>query len=283
MTWAASFDVENWYDASLAGVSAAGSGEDVVGESAAVLDLLAVHDARATFFVLGEVAEAHPALIRRIAEGGHEIACHGWDHRPLTAHSASSLRTGLDRARGLLQDLSGQSVVGYRAPTWSLGGRTAWAVGCLVEAGFTYSSSVFPLRTPIYGCPAAPRVPFLLCTRGAEILEIPPAVAEGALGRWPVAGGIYWRLFPHAIVQRAFRASETPPVAYLHPWEISPFVQEGVRGVPVATRWTLTLGRRRGRRLLEALLAAGGAMRLDGLAVRTGREPVWDMGTEASG
>jgi len=268
-----SIDVEHWYDATLARRPVAAEPEFARREVAAVLELLARHGAKATFFVLGALARELPASVREIAAAGHEVGCHGLRHDLLWQLGEERLRREGREARELLQDLTGQAVLGYRAATWSLDGRTPWAPAALWDLGFRYDSSVFPLRTPLYGVARAPRAPYRLAAGAGELIELPPAV-RGVLGLGlPVAGGIYWRVLPAPLVAAALRRGG-PGVLYAHPWEVAPAGWALPGDTGVVARLSLLVGRRHLRRVLEHLLTHGEfgplgayARELDGVAL----------------
>jgi polysaccharide deacetylase family protein (PEP-CTERM system associated) len=153
---------------------------------------------RGTFFVVGEVAAAEPGLIREVAAGGHEIALHSYDHKPLTAITPARFRDDTVRGRALLEDLIGQAVQGYRAPIFSLTPASRWAVGILAELGFHYSSSVLAARHPLYGYPGLPTVPFQW---PEGLLEIPAPLARLGPARLPYLGGFYLRYLPLPLIQ----------------------------------------------------------------------------------
>lgn len=190
--------------------------------TAALLDLLDETGARGTFFILGEVAEAAPRLVREIASRGHEVASHGQSHRDLEALGPRGVLTEARRARAALQDASGQAVPGFRAPFFSLTPRTAWAAAVIAEAGHGYSSSVLPARGFLHGHPAAPRRPFLWPLEGGEgLLELPVPLARLGPARLPFLGGMYLRYLPPWDL-RAMSARLEGPLAwsYCHPYDI---------------------------------------------------------------
>lgn len=212
---------------------------------------------KATFFVVGQVACTHPQLVRRIAQGGHEVASHSWDHRRLHSHTPTSFRKDLYVCRDALEQASGQPVVGYRAPTFSIIAQHAWAIDVLADEGYLYDSSIFPVRHDRYGVPKAPRAPFLVSGHSREILEIPPATMR--LWRWnlPAGGGGYFRLFPLAVLRRALRqirATCSPSVAmlYFHPWEFDPDQLRMPLGRVNSFRTYVGIGKSRAR-LLELI------------------------------
>lgn len=191
-----------------------------------LLEVLAEFESRSTFFIVGQIAQTHPKLVRDIAEAGHEVACHSWDHQRVHRLNREEFREDVRRAKGELESAAGQPVLGYRAPTFSITRETAWAIDVLSEEGMTYDSSVFPVHHDRYGVPDAPRVPFL--ARGDErtLLELPP-VTYSLLGKnLPTAGGGYFRLFPSSIIRASIRQTlGNPlglPVLYFHPWEFDP-------------------------------------------------------------
>lgn len=191
-----------------------------------ILELLAAHNAGATFFVLGWVARREPEVVRKIAAAGYEIASHGMDHRMVHLLSKDDFRADIRQSKSLLEDLSGRAVLGYRAPTFSITRRTAWALDVLAEEGFGYDSSIFPIRHDRYGVPDAPCRPFRAKgPGGAEILEIPPLTLRVLGMNMPVGGGGYLRLLPSHVLAHAIRKAQwqnQPGMIYLHPWEFDP-------------------------------------------------------------
>lgn len=191
-----------------------------------ILELLAQHKVRATFFVLGWVARREGDLVRRIARAGHEIASHGQSHRRLFHLDPRQFRQELRDSRAALQDLSGQAVVGYRAPTFSITHQTAWALDVLAEEGFSYDSSIFPVHHDRYGVPEAPRWAHRATgPAGGQVVEIPPLTGRLLGVNLPLAGGGYLRLLPAGWVGRALRSAAENDrwgMIYLHPWELDP-------------------------------------------------------------
>jgi polysaccharide deacetylase family protein (PEP-CTERM system associated) len=189
-----------------------------------ILDLFAQRQIKATFFVLAWVAERHPALVRRMAAEGHEVASHGYAHRRVTQQSPREFRDDVTRAKSILEDIVGEPVTGYRAPSYSIGATTLWALDVLESAGYRYSSSVFPIRHDLYGMPAAPRFPFHPTAGG--LLEIPVTTVRLAGRTWPCGGGGYFRLLPYEpfkwALKRVNRNDRHAGVFYFHPWEIDP-------------------------------------------------------------
>jgi polysaccharide deacetylase family protein (PEP-CTERM system associated) len=182
---------------------------------------------RATFFVLGWVAERYPQLIRDIAARGHEIACHGYSHRLVYEQSPEEFRVESLQSKKLLEDITGSAVLGYRAASYSIVRESLWALDILADLGFVYDSSIFPVRHDRYGIPNAERVPHLMSTQnGKSIVEWPLATATILGCRLPVAGGGYFRLLPYWLsrwgLESINRRELRPFVFYLHPWEIDP-------------------------------------------------------------
>ncbi|MGE3396239.1 MAG: XrtA system polysaccharide deacetylase [Sphingomonas sp.] len=189
-----------------------------------VLSLFAEAGVTATFFTLGWVAKRHPALIRRIADAGHEVASHGWDHKRVFAMTADEFRADLDRTRKVLEHTSGQRVTGYRAPSFSIDARTPWAHQVLAEEGYVYSSSVAPVAHDHYGWRSAPRFAWRPI-EGAELIELPVTTIEIGARRMAAGGGGFFRLLPYFVSDLAVRRvnrEARPAIFYFHPWEIDP-------------------------------------------------------------
>lgn len=196
----------------------------VEGNTLRMLELLAELGVRATFFVLGWVAERWPHLVRDIARAGHEIACHGYAHRLVYKLGRDGFEADVARARRVLEDCLGARVSGFRAASWSIVAGTLWALDVLVEQGFRYDSSIFPIRHDIYGIPGFSRFPVRLRCAAGEILEIPPSTVQFLGQNWPVAGGGYLRLLPYRFTRwsicRINRRDGAPAMVYVHPWEL---------------------------------------------------------------
>lgn len=197
-----------------------------------ILQLLADRKLRATFFILGWVAKRHPHLVRSIARAGHEIASHGMSHTMLTRLSPAQFRDEIDTSRKILQDITGQNVIGYRAPTFSVVRRTAWAFRQLLAAGYRYDSSVYTVHHDRYGVPDAPPRPHMALTQivdatasSTAILEIPPLTMPLGPLQLPIGGGGYLRLLPVRLMALAINRCQRrglPAMIYLHPWELDP-------------------------------------------------------------
>jgi polysaccharide deacetylase family protein (PEP-CTERM system associated) len=199
----------------------------VVATTERLLDILDRERIRATFFVLGWVAERHPSLVREIASLGHEIGCHGYGHQMISRLTREEFEGDVTRAKAALEEATGRPVIGYRAPTFSVMRDTLWSLDVLCEAGFRYDSSIFPILHDRYGIPDAPRFPHRMkAPNGGELTEFPLSTVLVLGRRVPVAGGGYFRLFPYALTQRAITRINAhegqPAMIYLHPWEIDP-------------------------------------------------------------
>lgn len=192
-----------------------------------VLALLRRFDVRATFFTVGKVAEAHPRMVKRIAQAGHEVACHSYAHELVSCMDAGRFRTDLRRAKAILEDLSGRAVVGYRAPNYSIGAKQNWAYDILLEEGFQYDSSIYPILHDRYGQPNAPRFPYELRREGDRcLMEFPIGTVRQLGMNFPIGGGGYFRLFPTSWfrrgIERVNRDEQKPIMFYFHPWELDP-------------------------------------------------------------
>ena len=191
-----------------------------------LLDILDEGKSKATFFVLGWVAERFPALIREVADRGHEIACHSYAHRFVYSFKIDEFREDTRKAKQLIEDASGQRVCGYRAPSFSIRRDSLWALGVLAELGFTYDSSIAPVLHPDYGIQGVPRFPFRINTENGDLTEFPISTVQWAEMRSPIAGGAYLRLLPYwytkAMIAGVNRAESQPASVYLHPWELDP-------------------------------------------------------------
>lgn len=187
-----------------------------------LLELLEAHRTRATFFVLGWVAERQPELIKTIAGHGHEIASHGYNHELVTVQTPNLFREDVRRAKALLEDLSGRPIHGYRAPGFTITSETPWALSILAEEGHTYDSSIIPRRHDRCGIPGSWPWCHLRETPAGHIWEVPPTTAHVAGMRWPVAGGSCFRLLPFSLIERLLQGIDRAGhglVMYFHAWE----------------------------------------------------------------
>ena len=190
-----------------------------------ILELLRMRDVRATFFVLGWVAERHRKLIRRIADEGHEVASHGYAHELVTLQSPGKFREDIRKTKGILEEIISGPVLGYRAPSFTITRETTWAFRILVEEGYVYDSSVFPILHHTYGMPGANTKSHVVPTEAGPLWEFPLSTATMAGLRLPIAGGGYFRLFPYRLLRRLLKRVEADGqvlVMYLHPWELDP-------------------------------------------------------------
>lgn len=222
-----------------------------------LLDLLDEFNVSGTFFVLGWVASRRPALVREIAERGHEVASHGMTHRLVYSQTPETFREETRESKRILEDLCQQPVIGYRAATYSITRRSLWALDILREEGFRYDSSIFPMRHDRYGIPDAEPFPHLRTTPlGQTLVEFPISIARLGMLKIPVAGGGYFRLFPYMVtrwgLQRINRAGQGF-VFYLHPWEVDPD-QPRIEPVARTTRFRHYVNLERTRVRLAALL-----------------------------
>lgn len=204
-----------------------------------ILELFADHETKATFFTLGWVAQKCPQAVRRIAQAGHEIASHGYDHTRADSQDHEAFRKDVRETKSVLEDVSGQRVIGYRAATFSIGQSNLWAFDILEDEGYLYSSSINPINHDLYGMPDAPRFPFWP-TSSERFLEIP--VTTAALGgrNLPCGGGGYFRFFPYPMFRHLMRRvnaiDDQPCMFYFHPWEVDP-QQPRIEGVSWKTRF----------------------------------------------
>ena len=221
-----------------------------------LLELLSRHDTLATFFTLGWIADRHPSLVRRIADQGHEIASHGWWHRRVTRCTEIEFRSEVVDSRAILEDVSGRRVYGHRAPSFSIIRGTEWAFDVLIEAGYTYDSSIFPVRRGDYGYPGASLDAERIERPAGAILELPLTTTRLAGLRLPAAGGGYFRQLPYALTRRAFAEQsrrDRPGMFYVHPWEVDP--DQPRLAVPWLARLRHYRGLRRTLPRLERLLS----------------------------
>jgi polysaccharide deacetylase family protein (PEP-CTERM system associated) len=221
-----------------------------------ILELFAELKVSATFFVLGWVAERHPALVREIASAGHELACHSYQHRLIYNLQPQAFREDTGRAKNVIEQAAGQAIYGYRAPTFSIIAKSLWALDILAELGFTYDSSVFPIHHDRYGIPQAPRFPFRVTTTAGSLVEYPMTTFR-VLGKFnfPVGGGGYLRLLPWWYTRLgigSLKKEHLPVITYVHPWEIDPEQPRLNPGFTTRLRHYTNLGKTR-ERLIKLL------------------------------
>ena len=198
----------------------------VVANTTRLLDLFESFNVRSTWFVLGWVCERHPDLVAAIARRGHEVASHGYAHRLIYDQTPEAFRQDVRHAKRLLEDATGQRVVGYRAPSYSITPRSLWALDILLEEGYTYDSSIFPIRHDRYGIPVSERQAYPLARTGGTLFEVPGSTTTVAGINLPIGGGGYFRILPYWWtrwgIARLNKDERRPAVFYLHPWEIDP-------------------------------------------------------------
>nr|WP_295129723.1 XrtA system polysaccharide deacetylase [uncultured Roseateles sp.] len=202
-----------------------------------ILALLDEHQTKATFFTLGWIAERYPQLVRDIVAGGHELASHGYGHQRVSDLTPQSFADDIGRAKKLLEDLGGQAVLGYRAPSFSIGERNLWAFDTLLAQGYRYSSSVYPIQHDHYGMPDSPRFAYPV---REGLLEVPVTTLRKFNRNFPSSGGGYFRLLPYALsrwmIRQVNQIDQQPAVFYFHPWEIDT-EQPRVDGIDGKTRF----------------------------------------------
>ena len=227
----------------------------VDGNTNRILDLFAKQGVSATFFILGWVAERYPKLVKRIQSEGHEVASHGYSHMRVTQLQPDDFRNEVIRTKELLEDISGEPVKGYRAPSYSINASNLWALDILCETGHQYSSSIYPVRHDLYGMPNAPR--FAHYPRDNDLLEIPISTTSLLGWKMPCGGGGFFRLFPYQLsrwaINRINSSEKSPSVFYFHPWEIDPD-QPKQQGLQWRTRFRHYLNLHRTEQRITQLL-----------------------------
>lgn len=220
-----------------------------------ILQLLSDADVRATFFTLGWVAERYPVLLRRIVDEGHELASHGYEHQRASDQGYGHFLADIRLAKAVLEDLTGERVKGYRAPSFSIGPANPWAFDCIVEAGYRYSSSVYPIRHDHYGAPDSPRFAHEI---RPGLLEVPVTTTRMLSTNWPAGGGGYFRLLPYSVSRWSLRrvngVDGQPAMFYFHPWELDP-EQPRVEGPGAKARFRHYLNLKKMDPRLRRLLA----------------------------
>jgi len=223
-------DIEDWYHPEYVRGKAKDKVEHISVSFSKTLDLIEEFNAGATFFIVGEIAERHPEILDDIIDHQHEVAFHGYHHEPLWILDADVLRKEIEKYDSLVRSITGEKCIGFRAPSYSMDSRTSWALDVLEEQGYVYDSSVFPLKTPLYGVPGAPVTPYhpssndITQRDGCRRLIEFPALIYPILGlRVPASGGFYLRLLPFQVIDRAIRKMNEhgfPAVLSIHPWEL---------------------------------------------------------------
>lgn len=205
-----------------------------------IVEILDERGVKATFFMLGWVAERCPEMVKEIAANGHEIASHGYAHQMVSKQTPQEFEADLAKSLEILEPLAGTNIIGYRAPTYSIIKESFWALDILAQRGMKYDSSIFPIKHDRYGVPEAPRFPYPIYERnGRQMIEFP--ISTMRIGRWnfPIAGGGYMRLFPYAVMKYGLRQVNRegqPAIVYLHPWELDPD-QPRIPNIPATTRF----------------------------------------------
>lgn len=222
-----------------------------------ILTLFAERGIKSTFFTLGWVAQRYPGLIRRIVAGGHELACHGLSHVRVTEQTPEQFHEDVRVSKALLEDISGQAILGYRAASYSIGANNLWAFPVLESLRFQYSSSIYPVRHDLYGMPEAPRFAFHPTGREDGILELPVTTVKLGANNYPCGGGGYFRLLPYPVsrwaMARVNRLDKQSCIFYFHPWEIDP-AQPRQTGINLKTRFRHYLNLSRMEARLGSLL-----------------------------
>jgi polysaccharide deacetylase family protein (PEP-CTERM system associated) len=220
-----------------------------------ILDLLERNEVKATFFTLGWIAERYPQLVRSIVAEGHELASHGYGHERVSDLTPATFDADIRRAKAILEDQSGTPIIGYRAPSFSIGAANLWALDTLARAGHRYSSSIYPIRHDHYGMPDAPRFAHRI---NADLIEIPPTTLRVLNRNLPSSGGGYFRLLPYSfsrwMLKRVNAVDGQPAVFYFHPWEID-VDQPRVDGIGAKTRFRHYVNIDRMEARLQQLLA----------------------------
>ena len=266
---AMSVDVEDYFQVSAFEKNISRSDWDqlpcrVEGNTNRILDLFAAHDVKATFFMLGWVAERYPDLVRRIVDAGHELASHGYTHTRVTQQTPKIFSEDIAKTKALLEDIAGCEVLGYRAASYSIVNKTLWAHDLLQEAGYRYSSSIYPIHHDLYGIPGAPRFSYQPKEKG--LLEIPITTVSLLNHNFPCGGGGYFRLLPYRVsrwaMQHVNKTDRQPCVFYFHPWEIDP-EQPRQQGISRKTRFRHYLNLERMKDRISRLLTDFNWNRMD--------------------
>ena len=235
-----------------------------------LLEILAAHETKATFFTLGWIAERYPELVRRIVSGGHELASHGYGHQRASDLTEAEFLDDISRAKAILEDVGGCEVTGYRAPSFSIGTANLWAFDCLSRAGYRYSSSIYPIRHDHYGMPDAPRFAYRV---KPELLEVPITTLRVFRRNLPSSGGGYFRLLPYPVsrwmIKRVHEMDQQAAIFYCHPWEFD-VAQPRIAGIDAKTRFRHYVNIDRMEDRLIGLLADFKWGRMDDIFLKAG-------------
>jgi polysaccharide deacetylase family protein (PEP-CTERM system associated) len=221
-----------------------------------ILSILDERDVKATFFTLGWIAERYPLLVKRIVDNGHELASHGYGHLRVTDQKPEEFVDDITRSKALLEDIGGQPVLGYRAPSFSISGGNLWALDLLRNAGYRYSSSIYPVKHDHYGMPEAPR--FAFYPNGKDgLLELPISTLRINQRNYPAGGGGFFRFFPYPmsrwLLQQVNDKDQKPAIFYFHPWELDPD-QPRQKGISLKTRFRHYVNLQRTERRIRSLV-----------------------------
>ena len=222
-------DLEEWYNINLAhGIDKENAEKRVEGNVDRLLELFDKYDVRATFFVVGSIAEEYPGMVKKISEAGHEIGCHSYAHQLIYKQSPAEFKEDVSKAKKALEEIIGKEVISYRAPSWSITEESFWALKILDEVGYRIDSSIFPMKTFLYGVSGAPTSVYntSLFNKESDLKEFPPSVYKLGWFTLPYAGGTYLRYLPcfviSAIMKTKIKKKNELSVMYIHPWEIDP-------------------------------------------------------------
>jgi len=255
----------------------------VVTNTEKILLILEGYKVKATFFCLGWVAKRYPGLIKEIAQKGHEIASHGLSHRPLFRLSPQEFRKEARESKKILEDISGKGVYGFRAPTYSITPQTRWGLEILAEEGYTYDSSIFPIRHDLYGFLGAPRFPCVLQLKKANrsLIEFPITTFRLGPFNIPIAGGGYFRLFPYpltrALLKHINHQENQPFVFYIHPWEMDPD-QPRIKNIPLKSRFRHYLNLTKTQHRFNKLLSDFHFAPVNEVLNKLNNLPTWEVG-----
>jgi len=234
-----------------------------------ILDVFAGHEVKSTFFMLGWVAERYPGLVQRIISEGHELASHGYSHVRATEQTPDEFFSDVDTTKKMLEDMSGIKVNGYRAASYSIGERNLWAIDKLQEAGYQYSSSIYPIKHDLYGMPGAPRFAFHHSSN--NLLEIPISTIEILGKKLPCGGGGFFRLYPYFCSSWAINKVNIkdgqPVIFYFHPWEVDP-AQPRVANLPFKSKFRHYLNLQHMKNRLNRLLTDFQWARMDDIFLK---------------